>query len=130
MRSLFFALLLILGGIPGTALAQIDRFELGRRLKLMEQTWETQTEAARRKAALAGLPKATQQFFSFQLGEAGRTLDTARYALLPEPPSEAQRWAETLMVIPESRLVDRSTPTLKVTVRPFYSVAPPAGELP
>ena len=106
------------------ASAQAERYELGRRLRAYEQKWELVGREAQVES-FAGLPKVTTQFFSLQLGEAGRTLDAAREVLrLPgEPPRYA--WAIALQVVPEARLIDAARPSLEVTVKPFYAVKSP-----
>jgi predicted esterase len=112
-----------------TAPAQPERYELGKRLKAFEAAWDAQPDAAARKRALKGLPDVTQQFFTFRFGEAGRTLDDARFALeSDQPPSEALRWATSLYPDVPKRLIDGST-DLTVNLKAFYTVKgkPPAG---
>lgn len=100
--------------------AQSERHELGRRLVAFEKQWETTTDDAARKRALAILPKVTTQFFALQLGEAGRTLDDARWALLGETPSDETRWAESLHIVPPAVLHDLAKDDFIVTVKHFY----------
>jgi predicted esterase len=121
MRSTL-ATLTTLALLSSPTLAQPERYELGRRLKLFEATWDQQPDAAARAKALALVEKVTPQFFSFRFGEAGRTLDAARYALAAEPPSVTAKWLEALYVSPATRLVDSKTETLTVQVKAFYPV--------
>ena len=100
MRTAFPLILgLLLTASP--AAAQVERYELGQRLKRFEAEWEEQTDPAARKRALAIVSKASTQFLSFQLGEAARTLDEAWFALRSaDPPSDAERWLAALCVVP------------------------------
>src|SRR2546425_10846551 len=72
------------------ACAQPERYELAQRLRAFETAWERKTDAEARKRALDPLIQATTAFFSFRLGEAGKALDQARFALESdqEPPAE------------------------------------------
>ncbi len=106
--------------------AQAERYELGRRLRAYEVAWELADRGARVKS-YADLPKVTTQFFGLKLGEAGRTLDEARRALLSVGGSPADQWAESLQVVPEARLIDAAKPGLAVVVKPFYAAKGPGG---
>ncbi len=114
--------------VPNLAFAQPERYELGQRLKAFELAWEAQTDRMARERALVVLPKVTTQFFSLQLGEAGRTLDTARFALVAaEPSTPAVFWWTSLYPLPEKRLIDCTAKELIVDLKFFYPVkiAPP-----
>jgi predicted esterase len=129
MRTAFLVIVALLLTATSAA-AQVERYELGRRLKRFEAAWEEQTDPAARKRAAAIVSKASAQFLSFRLGEAARTLDEAWFALRSaDPPSDAERWLAALCVIPERRLVDSSTKALRVEVRALYPVGsgPPPG---
>lgn len=124
-RFLGFAALLL---VASPAAAQhagsaADRYELGRRLKAFEAAWEKYDDPAGRKRALAILPQVTGQFFTNQLGEAGRTLDLAAFALQSDAaPSAARQWGWSLVAVPEARVVDGAAAELAVTVKPYYEV--------
>ena len=106
--------------IPTPVLAQPERYELGQRLKAFEAAWDAHTDPAARKRAVAGLGKVTQQFFAFQFGEAGRTLDEARFALESDKPaSDDLKWATSLYPDVPKRLIDGSA-DLTVGVKAFY----------
>ncbi len=125
MRTAVLLLLILplAATLAGPAAAQAERYELGRRLKEFEREWEGQTDPAARKRALAILPRASTQFLTLQLGEAGRALDAATHALGHDaPPSPAQEWAAALCAIPEKRLIDGGVKELAVTVKPLYPV--------
>jgi predicted esterase len=114
---LAFALMMAMGR-PATA--QVERYELGQRLKRFEADWENADEASR-KRALKVLKPVTRQYLTFQLAEAGRTLDEARFALRSKKPTDAERWLASLAIRPTDRLIDASVKTIRVEVRPFYS---------
>jgi predicted esterase len=108
--------------LAGSCLAQAERYELGQRLKAFEAAWDQQTNAAARKKALAGVGKVTQQFFSFQLGEAGRTLDDARFALTTNvEPSDDLKWATSLFPDVPKRLIAGSE-ELAMNLKSFYTM--------
>jgi predicted esterase len=118
MRPL--ALLAVLLLAPVT-FAQAERYELGARLKAFEAEWDKQTDKDARKRALKDLPQVTQQFFSFQFGNAGKTLDEARFALMSDKPqSDAVIWATSLY--PEVKLRLTSEKDVPITVKQFYTV--------
>lgn len=119
----FILVILLVALIAGPADAQAERYELGQRLKRFEAEWEKYPDADARKRALAVLPDLTAMFFSLRFGEAGHTLDRARWLLAgkDEPPA-AQQWLESLYAIPEKRLIDTKVKELTVEVRAFYKV--------
>ena len=63
----------------------------------------------------------TQQFFTFQYGNAGKTLDDARFALMSDkPPSDALLWATSLYPEVKERMVMEKE--VEVNVKQFYKV--------
>ncbi len=120
MRTAFS--LMILLGFAGVASAQAERYELGQRLKAFEKQWDKTTDAKLRKKALADLPKLTGLFFTNQFGEAGRTLDEARWILEGKQLTDDEKWAQSLFAVPESRYVTNPGSQFEVTVKAFYSV--------
>lgn len=108
--------------LPAVGPAQVERYELGRRLKRFEAEWERQTDPAARKRALAILPKASTQFLSLNLTAAARTVDDAYWALkAAEPPAAGVRWLDALCLAPTKRLYDGVEP-MAVEVRQLYDV--------
>jgi predicted esterase len=104
------------------------RYELGARLKNFEAEWEKHEGAAGRARALPFVEKITQQFFSFQFGEAARGLDRAAFALSTEDePGTARQWAWSLHAVPETRALAGDAKELTVTVKPLYAVK---GDIP
>lgn len=108
--------------ITGIAFAQPDRYELGRRMHDFEVAWDAKADdAAAKKRAVPLVNQAVQQFFRFNFPGAGKAIDEARHALASaEPALAAVRWADSLQIIPATRMVDAATPHLTVTVKPFY----------
>ncbi len=115
---------------PASASAQADRYELGRRLRAFEIEWDQVADPAARTKACQALKSAVNAFFSFRLGEAGKAIGEARFALRPGPePTATERWADSLVVKPDGRLLDTSTTELPVTIASFYptNLPQPAG---
>jgi predicted esterase len=118
MRHALTLTLLLVGSV---AFAQAERYELAARLVAFEKEWDKQTDKDARKRALKDLPQATTQFFSFQLGKAGQTLDDARFALLSDKPQpDAVLWATSLY--PEVKLRLTSEKEVPISVKQFYTV--------
>jgi hypothetical protein len=106
---------------------QEARFELGQRVRAFEIAWEQQSDATARARAVPYLNTAVTNFFGFKLDEAARSLDKARFAMQPAPPLATTIWATALSLKPEVRLVGRNSPSLSVSLAPFYKVQ---GEMP
>jgi pimeloyl-ACP methyl ester carboxylesterase len=107
--------------LPSQALAQPERYELGRRLGAFELAWDKNNDAAARKRAAAIVWNVPLQTLMTQIPEAGRSFDEARHALdatQPVPPETL--WAESLFVAPSTRLIDASQSELPFSVRQFY----------
>ena len=114
---------------PPSAFAQFERYELGRRLREFEVQWDRVDDAQVKARASQSLKAAVTAFFSLRLGEAGRAIAEARFALRGKvQPAEGERWASSLCIKPEARLIDTTTPMLPVTLAAFYSIEakPPA----
>ena len=114
-----------------TAMGQspVERYEVGRRTHEFEVVWDAKIDntAARERAAPI-VDKAVQNFFRLNFSGAAKSLDDARHALLsvdPAPP--AVRWAETINILVESRLIDTSATEIAVIAKQFYK---PDGKAP
>jgi predicted esterase len=113
---------------PDAAELPALRYELGKRLKRFETAWEKHERPESRRLALGHVEKLTQQFFAFQFGEAGRSLDRAAFALLSDDePSTTRQWAWSLYATPEARVIDGSAKELTITVKQLYAVK---GDMP
>lgn len=122
IRSVSFALCLIGLVLSSPAWAQADRFELGQRMRACEAAWETQYNNESRRTAVNHLKQAVQFFFALKLSDASREMDVARLALRwPNEPTPFARWAESLFVKLDSRLIDASTEALPFTLGVAYA---------
>lgn len=120
MRLIGSSLILLI--LPTLVLAQAERYELGRRLKRFETEWDKQTDPVVRQRAASMIPEITPMFFSLRFGDAGKTLDQARWALAGRGvPTPVQLWAESLYAIPEKTLYTTEKEVV-VAVRPFYTI--------
>ncbi|HVK07560.1 MAG TPA: alpha/beta fold hydrolase [Gemmataceae bacterium] len=125
LRLVLFALLFV-----GSAAAQPDRYELGRRMHLFEVAWdEKAADPAAKKRAAPHVNRAVQSYFTLNLPGVAQALDEARYALQGGDVPAAVKWADSLAAVPETRVVDVTTGELSVTVKAFYKsdAAAPAG---
>lgn len=124
MRRLLSVVIVVLSASCAQAqfgLDPSDRYELGQRLRLFERAFEKQQDAKARKRALAALGDVTTTFFSGRLATAAGQLDQARHTLASEKePAAEVRWAESLIVKPGTRLLDRSAKELPISVESFY----------
>ncbi len=104
------------------AQAQVSRFELGRHLQAFEEAWDSTTDGRLRQQANTHLQSAFSSFFRFQFSQVAKSLDEARYCLIRSTKAitNEQRSADSLALIPESRLIDGSIPQLKFEIKPFY----------
>lgn len=103
--------------------AQAERYELGRRLRLLELAFERQNDPQARARAYPHINAAVNSFFAFKFGEVGRNIDLAQRALANKGTvSSAQQWADSVFVILERRLYPAERCTLALTVKPFYGV--------
>ncbi|HEY2841969.1 MAG TPA: hypothetical protein VGJ26_22610 [Pirellulales bacterium] len=104
-------------------LAQTNRYETGRRLRMFEVAWSNSSDAEARRRALAPLEQSVTQFLRGRELEAAQSLDAARFALrMADELPAATRWAESLMLVPASRAVDASDANLSLELRSFYPV--------
>jgi predicted esterase len=107
---------------PASASAQFERYELGRRLRNFEVEWDRVGDARAKARASQALKTGVGSFLEFRLADAGRAITEARFALRSgNQPSEGERWAESLCLKPEARLIDATNPSLPVTIAAFYA---------
>lgn len=108
--------------LPTQLHAQVDRYDLGRRLRAMELAWETATPENRANA-LTPLKKAVTYFFSNRNAEAAEVLDQSRFRLEGRNDlTSAERWANSLILRGVDRLIDPANEKLTVVVRRAYEV--------
>lgn len=103
--------------------AQIERYELGRRLRLFETRLEEVKDVSLRKRALEEINRAVLDFFSFKFREAARKIDKARLILESRDTKKEAVWAESLFINPDSRIYDSTGKVVvKVKLDSFYAV--------
>lgn len=117
-------LLSLCGSFP--VFGQVERAELGRRLKRFETAWEQAAPDVRVESA-GPMQVAVSSFFSLQWPKAGEQLDEAWYALQgPEvDPTARAIWAHRLEM--RSLLDPAEAKVLELQVVPFYA---PDSEIP
>lgn len=120
MRWLYLIILFLL--FISRVSGQIQRYELGKRMKLLEIELEKNNNPDSRKAALDQINKAVQNFFSLQLDKAAANLDRARLILEGRDQDPRSSWAESLFVDSDARLYHSEVRLLKVKLDEFYKV--------
>lgn len=120
MKWLYLIILFLL--FVSGASGQIQRYELGKRMKLLEIELEKNNNPDLRKAALDQINKAVQSFFAFQLDKAAANLDRARLILEGRDQDPRSSWAESLFVDSDARLYDSEIKSLKIKLDEFYKV--------
>ena len=100
--------------------AQVDRHELGLRLRAFERELAQVTEPAARKAAFAQLQRAVQAFFGLDTRTVARSIEAATWALRQREPSPGERWARSLQLVPAARLVATGDGTLVASLQRAY----------
>jgi pimeloyl-ACP methyl ester carboxylesterase len=118
--GLWLYALVLVGSMPAPSWAQAERYELGRRLRQFELAFEQERDPAVRARAYPPMNQAVLSFFALKLGEAGRSMDQARYALQAEPPGPTQRWADSLYLVLEPRLLDAEKSQSAFQLKAFY----------
>ena len=114
------------GWFETPAQAQMERYELGRRLRVFEKAWDQTPNPEARRRTTTPLDQAVQSFFAFRLSDAGRMMDDAWFALQStDPPDARDRWARSLRIRLETRLLDAATGRLAGDLAPFHSSKEP-----
>lgn len=125
VRFFSFVGLLTLCIWPEWANAQVERYELGRRLRVFEKAWNAASPTDRQRSTPA-LRQAVNQFFSFRLGEAGGSITEARYALdSKQNLTPEKRWGEAICLKVQSRFLDIAESQLNGTLAAFYQTKVP-----
>lgn len=126
MRNLWwYGIPLVVWGIIGLSegQAQVERYELGLRLRSLETAWDQYATPEARRRAVPFLKQSVNSFFRLRLGEAGKALTEARAALRSATPAPAdERWAGALFLKLDKRLLDTKEKELGLTLAAFYSV--------
>ncbi|QVL30132.1 hypothetical protein KIH39_14845 [Telmatocola sphagniphila] len=104
-----------------SAFGQEIRHELGRRVIEFEKAFQKHIDDLEvRKRTVQSLNNAVQSFFSLNLPKAGQYLAEAKFALTQEKVSPAMSWAESLYLVPQTRLLEASPSELLVNLKSFY----------
>ncbi|MFN9878644.1 MAG: hypothetical protein ACK557_09215, partial [Planctomycetota bacterium] len=113
-----FSLVLISGSSPLSA--QVDRYELGQRLRRVELAWQ-EADAARRAATAKPMDEAVKSFFGLQLRTAAARLDKSYLVVSGrEQPSSLVRFAISRRLATLPLLSDTTQPTLAIELQQFY----------
>lgn len=122
-RALVCALVFLVVGLPATAsFGQLERYELGSRLRRFELAWES-AAAERRRLSTPRMERAVSAFFSLRLSDAARHLDEAWLTTQTDHPLDTNtRWLVSHRIDCDTRLCDASSISLRVGLVPFYRV--------
>lgn len=105
---------------PSVLTAQVDRYELGLRLRRVELAWQAADEA-HRAAAAKPMDEAVKSFFGLQLRTAAARLDKAFLVISgSEKPSEMVRYSISRRIAVLPLLSDAKDSTLKIELQQFY----------
>jgi predicted esterase len=91
--------------VTGGLAAQVDRYELGLRLRSFERRLDAVTDEARRVAAFAALDRAVQAFFRLDTMAVAKAIDAADCALAGGGWSVAKQYAHSLQWQLDARLL-------------------------
>jgi len=99
--------------------AQIERYELGKRLRRFEEAWHSAPEEIRANSA-AFMQEAVQSFFSLNLQEAARKLDKAWVVTRGNATEEWERGAIPYRIDLSSSLFDSNAESCTVSLKKLY----------
>ena len=115
------ASLAILLALAAQSSAQVERYDLGLKLRAFDIAWDAQADRNARRRALPELKKVVPLFLAGREMDAGQALDRTRFLLQSaEPATAAERWAVALVSRPSARLLDPSSGPLAVELRTLY----------
>jgi len=110
-----------------TGYAQIERYELGKRLRRFEKAWQTAT-AVQQAESTRPMQQAVQSFFSFNLARAASKLDEAWIYVRDTDTAEWERHVLSHRIEIDSTLPDWSEPEMPVSLTPLYRTGAAAPE--
>lgn len=115
--------------LTAVASAQLDRYELGLRLRAYEERLGASTDQERTAASLRELDRAVQAFFRFDLVAVARAVDAADRRLLAAAPDAATAFARSLRLATAARLCDPQAGPVAFTLAVAFpsEVACPEG---
>jgi hypothetical protein len=128
MRHTLAAVFAVLA-FTAAASAQLDRYELGLRLRAYEERLGASTDQERTAASLRELDRAVQAFFRFDLAAVARAVDAADRRLLAAAPDAATAFARSLRLSTAARLCDPQAGPVAFTLAVAFpsDVACPEG---
>jgi predicted esterase len=112
--------------VPLVFAAEPDRYDMGRRLVLLEQAWANQPDLVARRRALPVLKDALPLLLAGKGEQAAETLDRSRLLLRSAEPTPSERWAESLAVRPSARFLDPADGAFVFRLSSVY----PTGQTP
>lgn len=105
------------------ASAQVDRYELGLRLRAFERALDAEKAPERRRAAMREMEAAVQAFFSMDPRKVATSIDRAAIALAGVEPAADERFARSLQLVFSARLVDPDRAMLPFELSSAYRLA-------
>ncbi len=125
----YFRLLLLISVLlvpTTTIIGQVERYDLGKRLRRFEEAWAIAAED-RRHESTPVMEEAVRSFFSLRLTKTAERIDQAWLRVRGSPTPEWQLAAIPYSIKTEAALLDSANPELSVSLQPFY---PSPGEVP
>jgi predicted esterase len=120
LPKLLFLIVFLLFSSGSPLCAQVDRYELGQRLKRVESAWQSANEA-RRAAMAKPMDEAVKSFFGLQLRTAAARLDKSYLVVTgQEQPSELLRYTISRRIAALPLLSDNTQPGLTIELQQFY----------
>jgi predicted esterase len=96
---------LVLTTATAALTAQVDRLELGLRLRHFERALAAQPDPARRDVAFVALDRGVQAFFRLDLAGVAEAVTDAELALGAREPTAGERFASSLQLVLPARLL-------------------------
>jgi predicted esterase len=122
--GLLTTVLLVLIVLSGELNAQVERSELGKRLRRFEEAWQTADDSLRSQSTPL-MQDAVQSFFSFNLKVAGAKLDDAWFSVRgPQVASDWERRVVPFGVQVSPLVCDAQLAEVRCYLRPFYESKP------
>jgi predicted esterase len=116
---------LVTSCFTGIASAQVERYELGKRVERFEIAWQSATPESRARSAKP-IAAAVQSFFALQLNKAGELIDQGFLEVTNvSSPTDFQRWALSQYLSVDPILSDHDSTGISSQLLPFYEVAVP-----
>ena len=118
-RSLGGALVILVLGFSNLTIGQVERSELGKRLRRFELAWQTAPVELQQKSATP-MQAAVTSFFSLQLAGAAKQLDGAWRVVRNEPPGTAESAVTAFRIHTENQIVEPESAAIKAQLQSFY----------